>query len=261
MLKLATWNVNSLKVRLDQVLQWLEESQTDILAIQETKLEDSAFPKAAFEEAGFDVIYRGQKTYNGVAWVSRFTMTDCSDSFPGFEDEQKRVLATTIGDIRLINFYVPNGQSLDSDKYQYKLAWLDAMQEFMKQQIAQYEKIIVVGDFNIAPEDCDVHDPKQWEGSVLVSDSERLAFQKLLRLGLVDSVRFHHQDKTLYSWWDYRAAAFRRGLGLRIDHILLSPALMAETMASGIDVEPRKHERPSDHAPVWVTLNHHLSSY
>jgi exodeoxyribonuclease-3 len=255
MIKLATWNVNSLKVRLEQVLEWLEQSQTDILAIQETKLEDAAFPRHAFEEAGFDVLYRGQKTYNGVAWISRLEMSDPLDAFPGYMDEQKRVLAATVNDIRLINVYVPNGQSVDSDKYQYKLGWLEAMQEFIKQEMAKYSKIVVVGDFNIAPQDIDVHDPKQWEGSVLVSQPERLAFMKLLRQGLVDSLRAHHPQEAMYSWWDYRAAAFRRGLGLRIDHVLLSQELMADCVHSGIDINPRKHSRPSDHAPVWVTLN------
>jgi exodeoxyribonuclease-3 len=258
MIKLATWNVNSLKVRLEQVLEWLEQSQTDILAIQETKLEDASFPKEAFEEAGFEVLYRGQKTYNGVAWISRFSMSEPVDVFPEFADEQKRILATTVNDLRLINFYVPNGQSVDSEKYRYKLAWLEAMQDFIQQEMTKYDKVVVVGDFNIAPEDLDVHDPKQWEGSVLVSHQERLAFMKLLRRGLVDGVRLHHPAESLYSWWDYRAAAFRRGLGLRIDHVLLSPSLRPYCMNSGIDVTPRKHSRPSDHAPVWVTLNINL---
>jgi exodeoxyribonuclease-3 len=255
MIKLATWNVNSLKVRLEQVLEWLEESQTDILALQETKLEDHAFPKEAFEEAGFEVAFRGQKTYNGVAWISRFPIEDCTDKFPGFEDAQKRILATTIQDTRVINFYIPNGQSVDSDKYQYKLAWLEAMLEFIREEQKRHSKIVIVGDFNIAPEDIDVHDPKQWEGSVLVSPDERLAFQKLLRQGFVDGLRLHHHQDNLYSWWDYRAAAFRRGMGLRIDHILLSGALVESCVASGIDTKPRTHSRPSDHTPVWVTLN------
>lgn len=255
MLKVASWNVNSLKVRLEQVLAWLEESQTDVLALQETKLEDHAFPKDVFEEAGYEVLFSGQKTYNGVAWISRLAMTEPETIFPTYQDEQKRILAVTVGDIRLINFYIPNGQSVGSDKYYYKLEWLEAMHQFVQNQIQQYSKVIVVGDFNIAPEDIDVHDPKVWDGQVLVSEPERTAFQKLLRIGMGDAVRLHHHEDNLYSWWDYRAAAFRRQMGLRIDHILMTPNLLKHCVASGIDVQPRKHERPSDHAPVWATLS------
>lgn len=257
MFKLATWNVNSLKVRLPQVLDWLESSQTDALALQETKLEDMAFPKEAFEEAGYEVMFRGQKTYNGVAWISRHSMSDAVDAFPGFQDEQKRVLAVTIQQMRFINVYIPNGQSLDSTKYTYKLQWLEAFIGFVRQELQKYPKLAIVGDFNIAPEDIDVHDPKMWFGQVLVSEPERQAFSQLLRNGMVDIVRqLHPQDENLHSWWDYRAAAFRRGMGLRIDHILLSQALAEQGMSSGIDKEPRKNERPSDHTPVWVTLRH-----
>jgi exodeoxyribonuclease-3 len=256
MLKIASWNVNSLKVRLEQVLDWLETSQTDILAIQETKLEDAAFPKEKIEEAGYEVVFSGQKTYNGVAIISRLPIDACVSGFPNFADEQKRVLAATISGIRVINFYVPNGQSVGSSKYEYKLSWLEAMQDFIQQELKAHGQVVVLGDFNIAPEDIDVHDPKQWEGEVLVSPPERLAFQKLLRHGLVDGIRLHHQQDNLYSWWDYRAAAFRRQMGLRIDHVLLSANLSSSCVASGIDVKPRGHERPSDHTPVWVTLNH-----
>lgn len=255
MLKIASWNVNSLKVRLEQVLDWLESSQTDILGLQETKLENHAFPKEAFKEAGYEVFYNGQKTYNGVAWISRKGMQDPEEAFPDYADEQKRVLAVSVGELRLINFYIPNGQSIGSDKYAYKLEWLSAMQEYVQQQLKKYKHVVVVGDFNIAPEDRDVHDPKLWEGQVLVSPAERLAFQKLLGYGLTDAVRLHHHEDNLYSWWDYRAAAFRRQMGLRIDHILLSSGLSADCMASGVDIEPRKHSRPSDHAPVWTTLS------
>lgn len=255
MFKFATWNVNSLKVRLVQVLDWLESSQTDVLALQETKLEDSAFPKEAFEEAGYEVIFRGQKTFNGVAWISRHAITDAVDAFPGFQDEQKRVLAVTIQQMRFINVYIPNGQSLESPKYAYKLQWLEAFTEFVRQELQKYPKLAIVGDFNIAPEDIDVHDPKMWFGQVLVSEPERQIFAQLLRQGLVDIVREQHlQDENLYTWWDYRAAAFRRGMGLRIDHILLSKTLAEQGMGSGVDKEPRKNERPSDHAPVWATL-------
>lgn len=255
MFKLATWNVNSLKVRLPQVLDWLELSQTDALALQETKLEDAAFPKEVFEEAGYEVMFRGQKTYNGVAWIARHNMTDAVDAFSGYRDEQKRVLAVTINQMRLINVYIPNGQSKDSPKYLYKMEWLDAFLAFVRQEMQKYSKVAIVGDFNIAPEDMDVYDPKMWFGQVLVSEPERQAFSQLKRLGLVDIVRQQHlQDENLYSWWDYRSAAFRRGMGLRIDHVLLSDPLVEECMSSGIDKEPRKNERPSDHTPVWVTL-------
>jgi exodeoxyribonuclease-3 len=255
MFKIATWNVNSLKVRLPQVLDWLEDSQIDVLGIQETKLEDSAFPKEYFEDAGYEVSFLGQKTYNGVAWISRHPMEDRIDALPDFVDEQKRVLAVTIKGIRYINFYIPNGQAVDSPKYQYKLAWLEKMLEFVQQQVHKYPQVVILGDFNIAPEDIDVYDPKQWFGEVLVSEPERLAFEKLKRLGLVDIVRQLHPDEdNLYSWWDYRAAAFRRGMGLRIDHILISQNLVKDCIAAGVDKAPRKHERPSDHAPVWLTL-------
>jgi exodeoxyribonuclease-3 len=255
MFKIASWNVNSLKVRLPQVLEWLEESQIDVLGIQETKLEDGAFPKEYFEQAGYEVNFLGQKTYNGVAWISRHPIEDRIDAFPDFEDEQKRVLAVTIKGIRFINFYIPNGQSLDSPKYQYKLTWLEHMLEFVKQQMQQYSQVVILGDFNIAPEDIDVYDPKQWFGEVLVSEPERIAFAKLVRLGLVDIVRQLHPDEdNLYSWWDYRAAAFRRGMGLRIDHILITQNLVKDCIAAGVDKNPRKHERPSDHAPVWLTF-------
>ena len=257
MLKIASWNVNSLKVRLEQVLDWFEESQTDILAIQETKMDDLAFPKDAFLNLGYEVSFCGQKTYNGVAIISRFPQTDIETSFPDFLDEQKRILAATINGIRIINFYVPNGQSLDSNKYQYKLQWLDHMQAFVDKQLKTYHDCVVLGDFNIAPDDLDVHDPKLWEASVLVSEPERLQFQKLLGLGMVDTIRQQHPDTGLYTWWDYRAAAFRRGMGLRIDHVLLSRGLFNCCQVSGIDVKPRGHERPSDHAPVWVVLQPH----
>ena len=254
MLKISTWNVNSLKVRLPQVLAWLEETQTDVLALQETKMENAVFPKEVFEEAGFFVHFNGQKTYNGVACISRFPMGDVIHALPDFIDEQKRVLAVTVEDIRVINLYIPNGQSLDSDKYTYKLAWLEAMIAFVASELKRYPKLIVLGDFNIAPEDIDVHDPKMWEGGVLVSDKERKAFAHLLRLGLVDAIRKHHLEDNLYSWWDYRSAAFRRGMGLRIDHILISEPLLGRLSTSQIDVLPRKNERPSDHTPVWIGL-------
>ena len=254
MLKIASWNVNSLKVRLEQVLAWLDASQTDILAIQETKMTDDCFPREAFTNLGYEVCISGQKTYNGVAIISRLPQADIETRFPDLMDDQKRMIAATINGLRIINVYIPNGQSLDSNKYQYKLEWLDHMHAFVRQQLATYPECVLLGDFNIAPEDIDVHDPLHWSGSVLVSDAERLHFNKLLSLGMVDVVRKHHADSVLYSWWDYRAAAFRRGMGLRIDHVLMTATLSTRAQASGIDIETRRHERPSDHAPVWVAL-------
>lgn len=256
MVKLASWNVNSLNVRLDQVLTWLDSSNMDILALQETKLTDDKFPLTALTERGYHVVFSGQKTYNGVAIISRQPIQDVVMDLDGYVDPQRRILAATIGDIRLINLYVPNGAEVASDKYEYKLAWLLHVTAFIKQQLAQYPRVAVVGDFNIAPDDRDVHDdPYNWEGCVLVSPLERQAFFDILALGLHDSFRNFPQEAQLFSWWDYRAAGFRRNRGLRIDHILLSSALNATCTGSHIDVEPRRHERPSDHAPVWVEIS------
>ncbi len=254
MLKLASWNVNSLKVRLEQVLAWLESSRVDVLALQETKLTDDQFPVAAFTERGFHVVFSGQKTYNGVAIISRLPIQDVVTDLPDFPDPQRRILAATIGDIRLVNLYVPNGSEVGSEKYHYKLTWLPAVTAFIKQQLTLHPRMAVVGDFNIAPEDRDVYDPQEWEGCVLVSPLERQAFAGLLALGLHDSFRHFAQEEKSYSWWDYRAAGFRRNRGLRIDHILLSDALLGDCLASAIDKEPRKADRPSDHAPVWVEI-------
>lgn len=254
MLKLASWNVNSLKVRLDQVLAWLDSSQVDVLALQEIKMTDDQFPVEAFTERGFHVVFSGQKTYNGVAIISRQPIQDVVTDVPCLDDPQRRILAATIGDIRLINLYVPNGSEVGSEKYEYKLTWLPHVTDFIQQQLTQYPRMAVVGDFNIAPDDRDVHDPKEWEGCVLVSALEREAFAKLLALGLHDSFRNFPQEEQLFSWWDYRAAGFRRNRGLRIDHILLSDALNKMCLVSAIDKAPRRAERPSDHAPVWVEL-------
>jgi exodeoxyribonuclease-3 len=259
-LKIASWNVNSLKVRLDQVLQWLETTQVDILGLQETKLLDENFPVQAFLQRGFYVEFSGQKTYNGVAIISKYPIKDVCRDIPELDDPQRRILAATIGDIRLINLYVPNGAAVDSDKYTYKLMWLDKVTSFMQQQLSDYPRMAVLGDFNIAPEDRDVHSPEEWAGSVLVSPKERQAFFGWIELGLNDSFRKFSQAKELYSWWDYRAAGFRRNRGMRIDHILLSDALSADCIESAIDLEPRRHERPSDHAPVWVALDQALES-
>ncbi|WP_133135898.1 exodeoxyribonuclease III [Legionella rowbothamii] len=254
MLKLASWNVNSLKIRLEQVLAWMDSTQMDVLAVQETKLIDENFPESAFTEMGYHVVYAGQKTYNGVAVISRYPITEVLTDIPDLDDPQRRILAVTVAGIRLINLYVPNGSELTSDKYEYKLNWLQKVTLFIQQQLSIYTQVAVVGDFNIAPEDRDVHDPAEWEGCVLVSPPEREAFAGLLQLGLHDSFRNFEQPEKTFSWWDYRAAGFRRNRGLRIDHVLLNQGLNALCRSSNIDVEPRKSERPSDHAPVWVEL-------
>lgn len=255
MFKLASWNVNSLKVRLDQVATWLESSQIDVLALQETKLIDEHFPKEVFDQQAFQAVYAGQKSYNGVAIVSRWPISDVMTDVPDFLDPQRRILAVTIGDIRLINLYVPNGAMVGCDKYHYKLQWLEKVTAFIKHELSHYPKLAVLGDFNIAPEDRDVHSPAEWEGSVLVSPPEREAFMQLLALGLHDSFRLFPQEENVFSWWDYRAAGFRRNRGLRIDHILLSQELSRHCISSQVDINPRRAERPSDHAPVFVHLD------
>jgi exodeoxyribonuclease-3 len=253
--KLASWNVNSLKIRLEQVLDWLETSAVDVLALQETKLVDEFFPAAAFIDKGYHVVFSGQKTYNGVAVISRHPITEVVTDIDGLNDPQRRILACTVDGVRLINLYVPNGAAVDSDKYHYKLNWLQQVTLYIEEQLKQYERVAVVGDFNIAPEDRDVHDPAEWEGCILVSPAERDAFTRMLQLGLRDSFRRFTQEEGVFSWWDYRAAGFRRNRGLRIDHVLLNHYLYDLCTQSVIDKEPRKHERPSDHAPVWVELD------
>lgn len=255
MLKLASWNVNSLKVRLEQVLNWMSSSQMDILAMQETKLPDENFPVTEFSDRDYHIVFSGQKTYNGVAIASRYPFSDILTDIPDLDDPQRRILAVTVAGIRLINLYVPNGSEVSSSKYYYKLDWLQKVTAFIRQQMSIYPKVAVVGDFNIAPEDRDVHDPIEWQGSVLVSPSEREAFKQLLQLGLYDSFRNFTQEEKSFSWWDYRAVAFRRNRGLRIDHILLNKELNILCRQSVIDKEPRKATRPSDHAPVWVALD------
>jgi exodeoxyribonuclease-3 len=248
--RIATWNVNSLNVRLPQVLEWSRAQQPDVLALQETKLTDPDFPTLDIAEAGYQAVFSGQKTYNGVAILSRRPAGEVVTELPGPNDPQRRVLGATIGNIRVINLYVPNGQSVGSDKYAYKLAWLDRLAIWVEAELRRYPRLAVVGDFNIAPEDRDVHDPAAWAGQVLCSEAERTAFQRLLDLGLRDAFRLFPQAEGSFSWWDYRAAAFRRNLGLRIDHILVSPALAAVCTACQVDKTPRRLERPSDHAPV-----------
>jgi exodeoxyribonuclease III len=248
--KIATWNVNSLKVRLAHVLQWLETENPDVLALQETKSIDENFPAEAIKEAGYHVSYIGQKTYNGVATICKAPIETVATCLPDYEDEQRRVLAINTANITVLNLYVPNGSEVGSDKYRYKLEWFSKLHPFVTQLQTNNERLIILGDFNIAPEDQDVHDPDAWEGNVLVSKPERDEFNKLLTHGLSDCFRLFDQEEKSYSWWDYRAAAFRRDRGLRIDHILASDILTRSCRTCYIDKSPRKLERPSDHTPV-----------
>ena len=253
-MKIATWNVNSLKVRLPQVLDWLAANQPDVLCLQETKLQDENFPVAAITAAGYQTIYAGQKTYNGVALLSKQTGSEIVMTIPGLDDPQKRVLSAVYNDVRVICIYVPNGESIESEKYQYKLKWLAALNSWLQDMLSRHQKLVLLGDFNIAPEECDVHDPKFWEGRVLFSLPEREAFREVLKLGLLDSFRLFEQPEKSYTWWDYRMMAFRRNMGLRIDHILLSNELAKICITCVIDKTTRRLERPSDHAPVMVEL-------
>jgi len=248
--KVATWNVNSLRVRLPQVLAWLEDSPVDVLALQETKLADAEFPASELEALGYHVVHSGQKTYNGVALIAREPLDAVATDIPGFEDPHRRVLAATIGGVRIIDLYVPNGQAVGSDKYAYKLRWLAALEPWIRLELAEHPRLMVLGDFNVAPEDRDVHDPAAWSGAVLVSEPERAAFRALIATGLIDVFRRFDQPPRSFSWWDYRMLAFRRNHGLRIDLILASPPLAEHCIECRIDVEPRRAERPSDHAPV-----------
>ncbi len=253
-MRIATWNVNSLKVRLPQVLDWLVANPVDALCVQETKLENASFPVAQLNEAGWQAAFAGQKTYNGVAILSRAPLEDVRTELPGFADAQKRVIAGSLQGVRLVCVYCPNGQSLESDKYQYKLAWFDALTAWLHDELPRHPGLVLLGDYNIAPEDRDVHDPAAWQGAVLVSEPERAKFRALRELGLQDAFRLFEQEEGSYSWWDYRQGAFRRNLGLRIDHVLLSDALAPACRACYIDKAPRRLERPSDHAPVVAEL-------
>jgi len=253
-MRLATWNVNSLKVRLPQVLNWLAVNQPDVLCLQETKLQDENFPTTEIMNAGYQSIYAGQKTYNGVALLGKKVGNEVITAIPGLIDPQKRVLAATYGDARVVCIYVPNGESVGSEKYQYKLDWLVALNKWLRDELIKYPKLALLGDFNIAPEERDVHDPELWEGKVLFSYLEREAFKELLKLGLMDSFRLFNQPDKSYTWWDYRMMAFRRNMGMRIDHILLSKEFASTCTTCTIDKEPRKNERPSDHSPVIVDL-------
>ncbi len=249
-MKIASWNVNSLKVRLAQVLDWSAENQPDVLGLQETKLTDENFPAAEIEAAGYRVAYAGQKTYNGVAVLAREEITEVVTDIPGLDDPDRRILAATIGNLRFINLYVVNGKTVGSQAYRYKLEWLEAVRAWLAGQLETYPRVAVVGDFNITPDDRDVHDPDQWREKILCSTPEREALYKIYDLGFADTFRLHHEDAGVFSWWDYRMGAFRRGLGLRIDLILVSPALAEVCTASYVDPRPRRLQRPSDHAPV-----------
>jgi exodeoxyribonuclease-3 len=253
-MKIATWNVNSLKVRLPHVLDWLAVTQADVLCLQETKMEDKVFPYAELEAAGYHAAHNGQKTYNGVAILARGTLEDVRYDIPNFADEQKRVLAATVNGVRVVCAYMPNGQAVGSDKYDYKLRWLAALAESLREELLRWPQLALLGDYNIAPEDRDVHDPAAWKDQVLCSAPERAAFRRFLDLGLVDAFRIFEQPEKIYSWWDYRQMGFRRNHGLRIDHILLSKPLADACQACVIDKAPRKLERPSDHAPVMVMV-------
>ena len=254
-MKLVAWNVNSLKVRLPQLLDFLATRQPDVVCLQETKLTDDKFPTAEIEAAGYRVAFVGQKTYNGVAIVSRCALSDVQIGIPDFEDEQKRMIAATVEGVRVVCVYCPNGQSLDSDKYPYKLAWFDALTRWLKDELARHPQLALLGDYNIAPDDRDVHDPEVWKDGILVSPPERERFQTLLALGLKDSFRLFDQPEKTFSWWDYRMMGFRRNHGLRIDHILLTEPLAAACTSSTVDRDMRKLERPSDHAPAVAEIN------
>jgi len=249
-MRIATWNINSMKVRLPHVLEWLSAHQPDVLVLQEIKQVSEAFPSDELQAAGYQSLANGQKTYNGVAVVSRSAPTGAVTELPGLDDPQRRVLATTIDGVRVVNLYVPNGQAVGSDKYDYKLGWLASLREFLGAELADHERLVVLGDFNIAPADEDVYDPEKWGDAILCSPGERAALRKVLELGLTDVFRKFDQPEKSFSWWDYRAAGFRRNAGLRIDLILASAAMAEACTASYIDREPRAWERPSDHTPV-----------
>jgi len=254
-MKIATWNVNSLKVRLPHVLDWLASSQADILCLQETKTIDENFPVDDIEAAGYHVVFSGQKTYNGVAIISKEEAGDIVTDVPGLDDPQRRILGATIAGMRILNLYVVNGQEVGSDKYAHKLHWLDRVTAHISEQLQQHERFVVLGDFNIAPDDRDVYDPEAWHERILCSTPEREALQKILDLGLADTFRLFDQEEKSYSWWDYRAAGFRRNRGLRIDLVLASKVLADNCRACTIDKEPRRLERPSDHTPVMAEFD------
>jgi exodeoxyribonuclease-3 len=251
MFKIASWNVNSLNVRLPHVLAWVDGAQPDVLALQETKLTDDRFPVQELLDEGYHSVFSGQKTYNGVAILSREeALDDPVTDIPGLDDPQRRILAVTVGDVRIVNLYVVNGSEVGSDKFEYKLHWLDRVTDWLATEIEEFENVIVLGDFNIVPDDRDVHDPEGWREKILCSTPEREALGKILNLGFKDTFRLFEQAERTWSWWDYRMNAFRRKMGLRIDLVLASKAMTQRCTASYVDIEPRRQERPSDHAPV-----------
>ncbi len=251
-MKIATWNVNSLKIRLDQLIVWLDKNQPDIIALQETKTEDHNFPLTQINEVNYHAIFAGEKAYNGVAILSKIPAKDMEVSFLNDPKEQKRVISASYNDVRVINVYVPNGSDIGSEKYLYKLDWLEKFIIYIEQQLTRHEKLIILGDYNIAPENEDVYDPKVWEGQTLFSEPERAELKKLISLGLFDVFRLFPQEPSSFTWWDYRAAAFRRNMGLRIDHILATQKMSKSCKSCVIDKAQRKFERPSDHAPVMA---------
>ncbi len=249
-MQVATWNVNSLRVRLPQLATWVGTSPVDVLALQEIKLQDNEFPRAAIEALGFQAVWSGQKTYNGVAILARTAISDVVAGIPGYEDPQRRVLAATVSGVRVIDVYVPNGQAVGSEKYAYKLQWFEALKRYVASELPRHERLVMLGDYNVAPDDRDVHDPAAWDGHVHVSPAEREALARLESTGLRDTFRMFEQPEKSFSWWDYRAGAFRRNHGLRIDLILASRAFSGLCSGCHIEREPRSWERPSDHAPV-----------
>ncbi len=257
-MRLVTWNLNSIRARTDKLRGWLEAERPDVLLLQETKVEDAGFPHALFTDLGYQVVIHGQKSYNGVAIAALTTPTDVTIGFGAGDaalDEQARLIAATVDGVRVVCVYCPNGQAVGSDKYEYKLRWFTALRDYLAAERARHPELAVAGDFNVAPEDRDVHDPKAWEGQVHVSGPERSAWRALLETGLVDAFRSFEQPEKSFSWWDYRMMGFRRNAGLRIDHILLSPPLSARCTGVSIDKAPRRLERPSDHTPVIAEIS------
>lgn len=254
-MKITSWNVNSLKVRLDQVLEWLDANQPDVIGLQETKLKDDKFPVEAIQKAGYHAAFSGQATYNGVALLSREPADDVRVEVPDFDDPHRRVIAGTFNGVRVVNLYVVNGKAVGDEKYEWKLKWLEAVTRWIAEEAKANDNLVVVGDFNIAPEDRDVHDPEAWHEKILCSTPERTALENMMALGLTDTYRLFEQPERVYSWYDYRQMAFRRKMGLRIDLLLASKAMAEKCTASDIDLEPRRNERPSDHAPVSAVFS------
>lgn len=249
-MRLATWNVNSVRARLSHVLDWLAAHQPDVLCLQETKVEDAEFPYEPIRAAGYHVTHFGQKAYNGVATLTRVPVTETAPAPPGLDGEQKRFVAVTVSGVRVVNVYVPNGERVGSPKYEFKLRWLTALRLYLAAELSRYSSLVIVGDFNVAPENRDVYDPRLWQNQVLFSEPERTALKSVVDTGLVDVFRRFEQPPGSYTWWDYRQGAFRRNQGLRIDHIFCSPALAERCRTCTVDTAPRRLERPSDHAPV-----------